>query len=582
MANCSFNTASETTADFIYHSSIQDQPPSAGRNQASLCLDSVSQDYSIVYVPLDYILPLTLEKYSYYSIPKLFTLMDTSSMDAAGITPTFTSPALSGKGAGTIIGLIDTGIDYVNPLFRGTDGSTRILGLWDQTLPQEGMPPGVPDYYPMSGASYGTEYTREQINQALNAPNPYDLVPSRDTNGHGTFLAGIAAGGPSPDGEFTGAAPGAWLGVVKLKPAKQYLRDFYLVPQDAPAYQENDIMMAVKYLRVLSHRTRMPLVILLGLGSNMGSQGGLSPLSAVLQDTSRFLGIVSVAAAGNETGLAHHYEGNMAPDEAFHTMEIRVGEEESLRGFVLEIWSSNADVFTAGFVSPTGEVIQRIPLAAGKETRISFLLEETVIYLSYRLSDEGSGRQLIFIRFEKPAAGIWQVRVYSSLYFTGQFQAWLPIQHLISQDTIFLRPSPYSTISLPGRSPAAITAGAYDHLSGSIYIHSSRGFTLDGQIKPDLAAPGVNVYGPGLGGVPGNIPMTRRSGTSVAAAHMAGAAAILLGWGLAEGNDPSMSAQSVRTYLIRGASRSADLTYPNREWGYGILNLYQAFLRMRE
>lgn len=584
MTSCGFSPASESVADFIYHSSSQIGAPAVARMASNLCLDFVTQDYSIIYAPLAYSLPLSLEKYSYYSIPKLYAPLDTSSMESAGIASVLASPALGTGGAGTIVGLVDTGIDYVNPLFRNQDGSTRILGIWDQTLPEdpEQLPPGVSDYYTMSGASYGTEFTMEQINQALESSNPYDLVPSRDTNGHGTFLAGIAAGGTAPDGQFTGAAPRAWLAVVRLKPAKQYLRDFYLIPDQAEAYQENDIMMGIKYLRVLAHRTRMPLVILLGLGSNMGSRGGLSPLGAVLQDTTRFLGISTVIAAGNETGLAHHFEGYLEPDQDFAVIEIRSGAPEAQKGFSLELWSDSADTFTVGFVSPTGEIIEKLPLIAGNETRIPFLLEETVITVNYRLVEAGDGRQLIFLRFEKPVPGIWQIRVYSSLYFTGAFHAWLPVQGFISEETVFLRPSPYTTVTLPGISSSPLTIAAYDHTSSSLYIHSSRGFTLNGQVKPDLAAPGVNVYGPALGGVPGNIPMTRRTGTSVAAAHAAGAVANLLSWGLAEGNDPSMSEASIRSYLIRGADRNPSLTYPNREWGYGTLNLYQTFLRMRQ
>lgn len=161
-------------------------------------------------------------------------------MDASGILTTFAAPALGNMGRGTLIGIVDTGIDYTNPLFRHPDGSTRIAGLWDQSIPAGAdiIPPGVPAYYELSGASYGTEFTREQINAALASESPLDLVPSTDTNGHGTFLAGIAAGGSLPEQDFTGAAPECELIVVKLKQAKRYLREFYLVSEGADAYQE--------------------------------------------------------------------------------------------------------------------------------------------------------------------------------------------------------------------------------------------------------------------------------------------------------------------------------------------------------
>ena len=584
MALCPFNPASEDYADFIYNYSSQNVLSPTGPLLSGACTEFVTQNYAIFYVPLNSILPLSLEKYAYYSIPNLFTPLDTSSMDASGILSTFNTPALANKGAGTMIGFLDTGIDYTNRLFRKSNGTTRILGIWDQTLPvdTDELPPGVPDYFRMSGASYGTEFTEEQINEALASDDPLSLVPSRDTNGHGTFIAGIAAGGSLPDDSFTGAAPECSLVVVKLKQAKRYLRDYYLIPEDATAFQENDIMMGIKYLRVMAHRYRMPLVILIALGSNMGSHEGLSPLRTSIQDVTRCLGFSAVSAAGNETGLSHHFEGIIPSDEPYQDVEIRVGEEESRRGFVLELWATNSDTYSVGFVSPTGEAISRIPIISGNETRIPFLLEDTVITVNYQLIEALTGRQLIFMRFEEPTVGIWRIRVYNSQFFTGSYHMWLPVEGFISDQTVFLNPSPNNTITLPGNSPSPLTIGAYNHLNNSIYIHSSRGYTLSNVIKPDLAAPGVDVYGPALTGPPDTVPMTRRTGTSVAAAHAAGAVANLMSWGFVEGNDRSMSEAAIRSYLVRGAKRNPALSYPNREWGYGALDLFQTFLHLRE
>ena len=598
MADCPFNPASESIADFIYRYGSQQQI--VGNPEDIPCIDYVSPDYSIIYTPLDTVLPISLRRYSYYSVPGLFSLLDSSSMEVSGITSTFASPALGNRGRGVLIGFIDTGIDYTNPLFQNPDGTTRISSIWDQSLPEDRdiLPPGVPDRYPGSGASYGTEYTREQINAALASDTPLALVPSTDTNGHGTFLAGIAAGGSLPAQDFTGAAPESELVVVKLKPAKQYLRDFYLVRNDAEAYQENDIMMGIKYLRVEAYRLKKPMVILLGLGSNLGSHEGTSPLSITLQDISRSLGAATVIAAGNETGLGHHYEGTIPSGQEFDDVEIRVGQPESELGFVVELWASTADTYSVGFISPSGEIISRIPIIAGNETSIPFLLEPTVITVNYQLIESGSGKQLIFMRFQAPTPGIWKIRVFNTQYLTGLFHLWLPSQGLISDETVFLTPNPYTTITMPGNTASPITVGAYNHLNNSIYIHSSRGYTVGGLIKPDIAAPGVNVSGPAVGRGIGSagtaagrgtgsagtaaVPMTTRTGTSVAAAHVAGAVANLLSWGIVEGHNITMSEASIKAYLIRGARRNPALSYPNREWGYGALDLYETFLRLRE
>lgn len=582
MPDCPFNPAAENIADLIYRfGSLQSE---RWNNTSSLCADYVSSDYIILHMPLT---PdaVSMRVHSYYMIPSLFSPLDYNAMEASGILSAFNSPALNNQGKGVLIGLVDTGIDYRSPIFQNPDGTTRIAGIWDQSVPieEDVLPAGVPDYYPMGGSSYGTEYTREQINEALASDDPLSLVPTQDTIGHGTFLAGLSAGSSIPQEDFTGAAPEAELAVVKLKPAKKYLRDFYLIPSDAPAFQENDIMMGIKYLRMMADRLKKPLVILLAMGSNSGSHIGTSPLSQVTQNYSGFFGIITVIAGGNETGAAHHFYASIPAGTEYEDVEIRVGKEEAERGFVLELWAADADTYTVGFISPSGERISRIPIIANNETSIPFLLDATTITVNYQLIEAESGSQLIFMRFQTPAAGIWTVRVYNTQRFKGTFHMWLPVQGMISEETVFLRPDPYSTITVPGNSRLPITVGAYDTSTGGIYIHSSRGFTPNQIVKPELAAPGVNILGPSVGRKPGSdTPMTTRTGTSAAAAITAGAAATLLGWGIVEGNYPTMSEASVKSYLIRGAQRNPALTYPNREFGYGTLDLFQTFLRLRE
>ena len=582
MPDCPFHPAAENIADLIYRfGSLQSE---RWNNTSSLCADYVSSDYIILHMPLT---PdaVSMRVHPYYMIPSLFSPLDYNAMEASGILSAFNSPALNNQGKGVLIGLVDTGIDYRSPLFQNPDGTTRIAGIWDQSVPieEDVLPAGVPDYYPMGGSSYGTEYTREQINEALASDDPLSLVPTQDTIGHGTFLAGLSAGSSIPQEDFTGAAPEAELAVVKLKPAKKYLRDFYLIPSDAPAFQENDIMMGIKYLRMMADRLKKPLVILLAMGSNSGSHIGTSPLSQVTQNYSGFFGIITVIACGNETGAAHHFYASIPAGTEYEDVEIRVGKEEAERGFVLELWAADADTYTVGFISPSGERISRIPIIANNETSIPFLLDATTITVNYQLIEAESGSQLIFMRFQTPAAGIWTVRVYNTQRFKGTFHMWLPVQGMISEETVFLRPDPYSTITVPGNSRLPITVGAYDTSTGGIYIHSSRGFTPNQIVKPELAAPGVNILGPSVGRKPGSdTPMTTRTGTSAAAAITAGAAANLLGWGIVEGNYPTMSEASVKSYLIRGAQRNPALTYPNREFGYGTLDLFQTFLRLRE
>lgn len=587
---CKENVVSENYADFIasYAGAPQDFLDSAPTD----CVDFVNRQFAVLYTPLEPLLPISLSTYTYSAIPKLYSLLDSTSMDTSGILTTARSPALGNQGQGVLIGFIDTGIDYENPLFRNPDGTTRIMGIWDQSIQSEGSFEGE-SFAPL----YGTRYTRAQINEALDSDDPQTIVPSKDTNGHGTFLASIAAGGQSEERDFTGAAPRSSIAVVKLKPAKRYLRDFFLIKEDAYAYQENDIMLGITYLISVSAAYSMPLIICIGLGTNQGSHSGKSPLGLYLDAISNYSGIAVVVAAGNETGFAHHYRGMVTAGEETLDVELRVGENE--RGFSMEFWAQDAELYNVGFVSPTGEVVARLPSDISGESRVTFLLEQTVITVFYRVTDSITGSQLIFIKFEAPIPGIWHIVVYSSLYFQGNFHIWLPCRGFISDNTYFLRPDPDTTITDPGNTQFPITAAAYDHNNGSLYIHSSRGYTRTGVPKPDLAAPGVNVQGAGLpaagtsaagssairssaaGSSAADFPMTRMTGTSVAAAHVAGAAAVLMSWGNVEGNDPYMTSSVIKSYLVRGANRNPALIYPNREFGYGTLDLYQAFLSIR-
>ena len=197
------------------------------------CVQKVSEIFDVAYLPKTENLALNIQNYEYTSIPKCYTLMDESALEASGILKIQNQPALSLKGQGVLIGFLDTGIDYENPVFKNSDGSTRITAVWDQT-DRSGTPP--------EGFIYGSEYQDAQINEALQSMNPKGVVPVTDPEGHGTFMASVAAGSRIPEQGFIGAAPYCKIAMVKLKPAKPYLREFFFIPEDAEAYQENDIM----------------------------------------------------------------------------------------------------------------------------------------------------------------------------------------------------------------------------------------------------------------------------------------------------------------------------------------------------
>ena len=574
--SCTNSVASEDFADFI--APYFTTPEEFIRSQGTDCIDFVNSTLAVVYVPLSTVTPSTYTSYTYSAVPKLYSLLDVTSMDAAGITPAGELPVLNNQGAGVIVGFVDTGINYTDSLFRNVDGSTRIIGIWDQTnnsdnsnnIENETAKP-----FSAFSALYGTQYTAEEINLALNSDNPASIVPTRDENGHGTFLASIAAGNRDERAGFSGAAPQASIAMVKLKPAKQYLRDFYLIQDGAEAYQENDIMMGVSYLYFLARKYSMPLVVCIPLGTNMGSHMGMSRLGQYLNQVSLSNGSAVITAAGNETGARHHFRAVMDASTDEVTAELRVGEREA--GFSMELWAENMGAYTVGFISPTGEVAREISVPLRGENTVSFLLEQTQITVYTQIADVSAGSQFIFMRFENPMSGIWRILIRNSLDIRETFHIWLPVRGFISDETYFLRPDPDTIITDPGNARYPITVTAYDHTKNSIYIHASRGYSLSGRIKPDLAAPGVNILGASVSGR----RLTRMSGTSVSAAHLAGAAAILLNWGVLNANYPYLNTPVLKSIFVRGAQRNPALTYPNREFGYGTLNLYEAFLHLR-
>ena len=504
------------------------------------------------------------EGFFYTTVPKLYTLLDTVNLDAAGITQVQNQPVLRLTGQDIILGFIDTGIDYTHPAFRRSDGSSRIYGLWDQTV-QTGTPP-----YDLE---YGSVYTRQEINQALALEDPYSLVPSQDEIGHGTALAGIAAGTALPENDFAGAAPQAMIAVVKLKPAKEYLKSFFYVTGDAPAYQMTDIMAGIRYLIRLSEELLKPLVICLGLGTSQGAHSGDSPLDSMLSVTNQFRGITGVSAAGNEAGRAHHYYGTALNSTEYNAVEILV--KEGTRGFCAELWGQPPEVYAVGFESPLGEVVQKIPPRLSYSENISFILENTKIFVSSEIIQTVSGSQLIFIRFTDPTPGSWKIRVYTENYNSGSYHIWLPITGFSNPDVTFLEPNPDTTITSPGTSLSVITTAAYNAYNNSLYLNSSRGYTRTGQIKPDIAAPGVNVFAPAP-----RQRYTTITGTSAAAAITAGASALVMEWGMNRTPSRIFNSEEMKSLFIRGAQRRGDNLYPNREWGYGLLDVYQVFVSL--
>lgn len=550
-------------ADFIF-------PPygplfSMAENQPDSVFSRIWSTAYAVYINRRNSPALSLANYPYRSIPKCYGLMNEESLEQSGILTMQNYPGLNLKGQGILLGFIDTGIQYDNPVFLSETGESRILSVWDQTL-QDGAPP--------DGFFYGSEYTREQINEALRSADPFSVVPTRDEIGHGTFLASVAAGSPNPAENFTGAAPLADIIMVKVKQAKPYLREYYRIPEEADVYQENDLMLAVQYLLSKARLVQRPLVICFGMGTSLGDHTGTSPLADYLNFAAENRGIGVVVCTGNEADAQHHYRGLVAGQNMYEDVELRIGENSN--GFTMELWASYPNQYTIAFLSPSGESIPRIPARLGQNDLFSFVFESTKIAVDYDLAEDRTGAQLIQIRFIQPTAGVWRIRIYGNETNLGPYDMWLPIRQFLEDDTYFLKPDPYLTLTEPSAADLVLTVGAYQASDVSYFLESGRGFTRNNRVKPDFLAPGVQIQGAVF---PGRFES--RSSTSLAAAVASGAVAQLFTWAFTLGNDTNISASVIKNYFIRGADRKTFLLYPNEEWGYGSLNLYQTFERLR-
>ena len=536
-----------------------------------VCYIKVSDRYYTAYANRLLVPDFAENSFQYQYIPKLYGLMqisegidgiggvfDPSALISSGIRQLQGNP-LNLQGQGVIIAIIDTGIDYRNAAFLD------ILAIWDQTL-QDGIAP--------QGFYYGSEYGREEINRALASENPLSIVPVTDSLRHGSIMAGLAAGSIVAGGStYIGAAPQAELVIVKLKECKPYLRDYFFVPQGVAAYEESDIMLGVAYANQFAREFERPVVICLGVGTNMGDHAGNSFLGKYLSDIASLRSRAVIVCGGNEGIANHHYSWRFpigSEAVSYRDVELRVGEGE--RGFVVEFWGSVPDIFTISIRSPGGEIIPPIRLGIEQQDTYDFIFEDTIITIQSVLVEPGAGEEFIQMRFQAPTAGLWTLRVSTiGEIHNGTFHLWLPITQFLRSETYFLEADPDTTLTEPGMAFGVICVSTYNQEDNSFFLESGRGFSRTGQIRPDFAAPGVNV--PTLYG--------KRTGSSLAAAITAGGVAQFLQWAVVERNSPLAETGEVKNYLIKGAERQTGRNYPNREWGYGTLNVLGALERLR-
>ncbi|WP_343209905.1 S8 family peptidase [Anaerolentibacter hominis] len=495
---------------------------------------------------------ISLPEIEYIEPPKRLAFAVREGIAASCIQPVKRDP-MNLSGEGVIVSIIDSGVDYTHPDFRREDGSTRILFLWDQTV-SAGSPP--------EGYVIGTEYPAEEINRALETANPYSVVGSRDLSGHGTHVAGIACGnGRASSGRNQGVAYESSMIVVKLGTP---------MPDSFP--RTTELMQAVDYSLRKALELEMPIALNLSFGNSYGSHSGDSLLERYINNAAGIWKNSIVIGTGNEGGNGSHYHNRL--EDSLITSELAIGPYEG--SLNVQLWKNYYDEFEVTLESPGGV---RIPITSQGSGAFRRRVEETELLIYVGTPTPYSALQEIYLEFlgvsDYVGTGIWKFYFQPVRIVEGNFDMWLPAGGL-NLDTRFLRPDPNITLTIPSTAELAVSVGAYDDGTEQLAYFSGRGFTRDNQYKkPDLVAPGVNILSASPGG-----GYTTKSGTSMATPFVTGSAALMLQWGVVQGNDPFLYGEKIRAYLLRGAKKLPfDAIYPNPRTGFGALCVSQSLPR---
>lgn len=463
---------------------------------------------------------------------------------------------LSLHGQGILIAVIDSGIDYANLDFRNEDGTTRIRALWDQSLiPRPGeMPP--------EGYAIGVEYTGARINEALKQPDVIQrraIVATQDISGHGTVVTGIAAGnGRVSGGLYAGVAPRSELIVVKMgNPSKEGFP------------RTTELMQGVDYAVRKAIEYQMPIAINISFGNTYGSHDGTSLVERYLNSISETWKNVICVGSGNEGTAAGHAAGLL---EVGKRTEVQLAVQNREPSLNVQIWKSYVDEIEVEIINPSGVSTGRISEILGTQ-RIT--LGDTELLIYYGEPKPYTVRQEIYIDFlpgeSYISPGVWKIQLNPGSIVDKEWQMWLPAQAALNVGTAFLSPNSATTLTIPSTASLVITVAAYDGLTFTYADFSGRGpaRVYEGRevTKPDLAAPGVNVTAPVVGG-----GYAQFTGTSFATPFVTGSAALLMEWGLVRGNDPYLYGEKVKAYLRRGARKMPGYNeWPNGALGYGAL-----------
>lgn len=498
--------------------------------------------YAIVTIPENLIGAFSrMEEIEFIEKPKKLYPQVTAGLGASCFYPLLqpvSGKALSGQGV--YMAILDSGIDYTDPMFRYADGTTKIAWLWDQGKRAD----AEKGEKPPQGFFTGVEYSRKMLNANLQK-NSERLTT--DVTGHGTNVAKIAVQG----------APESELIVVKLDTA----RGTY--PSTV------SLLRAFTYVAKKAQAENMPVAINLSYGNTYGAHDGSSLLERFIDNITEVGRNVICIGAGNEGASAGHFAGKLSENE-IQRISFAMGTYE--RSFSLQLWKWYADRMDISILSPAGEQYLIRNQNAGGEAQQA-VMEQTQLLIFSGRPQPYRKREEVYIDFIPVETylntGIWTIEITPRRIVNGELRLYMPSAVVRSENTRFLLPSPAQTLTIPSTAQKVITVGAYNAYVRSYAAFSGRGDAGSDRAennKPDLTAPGVNIrIGEGEGGAV-------VSGTSYATPFVTAAAALLMEYGIVQGNDPFLYGEKIKAYLHAGARQLPGYDiWPNDQVGWGAL-----------
>lgn len=494
-----------------------------------------------------------------------YVLQDISPSSVDNISAIKVNPYLDLTGRGILVGMVDTGIDYLNEEFIREDDTSKIVAIWDQSI-QDSSDQSV---------YMGKTYSGEEINNAVKAyrnnQDPYGIVPSRDENGHGTQMAGII-GARGVNRDIQGIAHQCEFVIVKLYESTSFKKELEAnnIPY-TPIYNTSEVLAAVEYLKNFSVKENKPMVIYLGVGTTGGSHDGNNIISRYITSVGSVRGIVTVAGVGNEGAAEGHVSGFIQQVGNIASIELRISKD--IRYFSFKIWLLKPNIASLNVISPNGDESNFIKAKNNEDQSINFLFFKTEMRVRYYVPEHFTGHEVIDVNFINIKTGIWTLQLRGDYITNGVYNIWLPPQKTLPEGTRFLQSDPFITLTIPGTARKVVTVSYYGQ-NNALIAASGKGFSINELLtNPDIATIGTDI----LTTIPSG-GVRAVTGSSAATAVVAGACALLMEWGIVKGNDITMYSTKVISYLIHGADRSNPIyRYPNREIGYGFFDLLGTF-----